>query len=77
MLFFRSEEHLRNWPGFDDDKEGGIISLDDLVTLFSIDFFRNRMEPNYVSNVQEYMGGFMTTLIGIGKVGPFWVPMGD
>ena len=74
MLFFRSEEHLRNWEDFSADNEDGIVLLADLVKLFSIDFFRNRMDKDYVSRVGEYMGGFFATLHEIGKTGPFWVP---
>ena len=74
MLFFRSEEHLRNWTDFTPDKEDGIVTLPDLVKLFSIDFFRRRMDADYVSRVPEFMGEFFATLKEIGKTGPFWVP---
>jgi hypothetical protein len=74
MHFFRSEEHLHNWAAFDPANEEGIISLSDLVKGFSIDFFKRRLDPDYVSRVQEYMGGFLTTLKEVGKTGPFWVP---
>jgi hypothetical protein len=74
MLFFRSEEHLRNWTDFSPETEDGIIKLSDLVTLFSISFFRRRLDPDYVSHVPEYMGEFFATLAAIGKQGPFWVP---
>jgi len=74
MLFFRSEEHLRDWTDFDSEKEDGIIPLPDLVKLFSIEFFRRRLDADYVSRVPEYMGEFFATLKEIGKSGPFWVP---
>ena len=74
MHFFRSEEHLRNWAGFNVEKEGGIISLSDLVKLFSVDLFRRRLDPDYISHYQEYMGGFMKRLQEIGKRGPYWLP---
>lgn len=74
MLFFRSEEHLRNWVDFNPETEEGIIPLPDLVKLFSIDFFRKRLEPDYISNMQEYIAGFFATLKEIGKTGPFWIP---
>jgi len=74
MHFFRSEEHLRNWAGFNSEIEGGIISLSDLVQWFSVDFFRKRMDPDYFSRRQEYMGEFVSTLGKIGKVGSFWLP---
>jgi hypothetical protein len=74
MHFFRSEEHLRNWTGFSSEKEEGIISLSDLVKLFSPDFFRKRLAPDYVSNMQEYIGGFLAAMKEIGKTGPYWLP---
>jgi hypothetical protein len=74
MHFFRSEEHLRNWKQFDPETEPGIISLDDLLRLFSISFFRERMAPDYVSRMQEFLVEFFATLKEIGKTGAFWVP---
>ena len=74
MLFFRSEEHLRNWADFDAEKEDGIIPFPDLVKLFSIEFFRRRLDPDYISCMQEYLAEFFATLKEIGKTGPFWLP---
>ena len=74
MLFFRSEEHLRNWSDYSSDKEDGIVPLQDLVKLFSIEFFRRRMDAEYISHMSEYMGEFFATLQAIGKTGPFWMP---
>ena len=73
MHFFRSEEHLRNWAGFDAEKEGGIISLSDLVELTSIDHFRKRFEPDYISRYFG-VGNAMTRLQEIGKTDPYWLP---
>ena len=55
MHFFRSEEHLRNWKGFQEDKKGGIIALTDLMRLFSRPYFTKRTEPDYFSHMGEYM----------------------
>ena len=73
MHFFRSEEHLRNWAGFDEEKEGGIISLSDLVKLTSIDHFRKRLEPDYISHYLG-IGEVMKRLQEIGKRDPYWLP---
>jgi len=35
MNLFRSEEHVRNWFGFEAGTEEGMIPLNDLVKLFS------------------------------------------
>jgi hypothetical protein len=72
MNLFRSEEHIRNWSGYKPGTEAGIVQLKDMVSLFSNDFFRKRMEPDYVSHMQEYEG----QLIGsrLTKMGAFWQP---
>jgi hypothetical protein len=54
MNLFRSEEHARNWSGFKPDTDGGIISLADLVTLFSGNYFRRRLDDDWVSRSREY-----------------------
>ncbi len=72
MTFFRSEEHLRNWARFDAEKAGGIISLPDLVKLFSGNMFRKRMESDYFSRRQEYIGELMADLPKLDNAGSFW-----
>jgi hypothetical protein len=74
MHFFRSEEHLRSWAGFDTEKEGGIISLADLVNWFSIDFFRRRSDADYVSRIWQYASESHAKLREIGKKGLYWLP---
>jgi hypothetical protein len=74
MVFFRSEEHLKNWADYAEEKKEGIVPLPDLVKLFSIEFFRRRLDADYVSRIPEYMGEFFAALKEIGKTGPFWVP---
>jgi len=69
MNLFRSEEHIRNWAGFKNGTEEGIIPLDDLVTLFSGNYFRRRLDP---SHSREYAREMVATLKKIGKTGPFW-----
>ena len=73
MNLFRSEEHVRNWTRFEPETEDGIISLDDLVTLFSGSYFRKRLDPDWVSHSREYAIEMAGTLKKIGKTGPFWM----
>ncbi len=69
MNLFRSEEHIRNWSGFKADTEEGIVQLSDMVGLFSAHFFSKRLEPDYVSHMQEYL----VEVIGAMKDrGSFW-----
>ncbi len=72
MNLFRSEEHIRNWPRFDPATVEGILSLSDMVKLFSGIYFRRRLDPDWVSHSREYVKEMVTTLAELGKTGPFW-----
>jgi hypothetical protein len=72
MNFFRSEEHIRNWAGFDPSTTEGIIPLPALVTLFSGNYFRRRLDKDWLSRSREYAREMVATLKEIGKTGPFW-----
>jgi hypothetical protein len=72
MNLFRSEEHIRSWAPFKDGTEEGIISLADLVKLFSGRYFRNRLDADWVSHSREYVMDMLATLNELGKTGPFW-----
>jgi hypothetical protein len=72
MNLFRSEGHVRNWARFDPAAEEGIISLMDLVKLFSGPYFRKRKDPDWVSRSREYAREMVATMAKIGKTGPFW-----
>jgi hypothetical protein len=74
MNLFRSEEHVRGWDGFSEGTEEGIIPLPDLVTLFSGNYFRRRLDPDWVSRSREYAFEMVATMQQIGKTGPFWQP---
>jgi hypothetical protein len=72
MNFFRSEEHLRRWEGFQEKKKGGIIPLNSLMQLFSGPFFTNRGRPDYVSHMSEYMADFIGELDKLQGAGDYW-----
>lgn len=72
MNLFRAEEHIRNWSGYKPDTEGGIVKLSDMISLFSNDFFKKRMDPDYVSHMQEYERQIMQG--NLAKMGGFWQP---
>ena len=74
MNFFRSEEHIRKWAPFDPGKEEGIISLNDLVKIFSGELFRRRLDPDFFSHSEEYRKERVGMLKEIGRTGPFWLP---
>lgn len=72
MNLFRSEEHVRNWARFDPATAEGIITLPNLVKLFSGPYFRRRMDLNWVSKSRDYAREMVATMAEIGKTGPFW-----
>jgi hypothetical protein len=74
MNLFRSEEHIRNWVRYDPAAEQGILPLENIVQVFSVKMFQKRLEPNYVSNIQEYFGEVFSVLSEIAKTRPFWTP---
>ncbi len=71
MNLFRSEEHVRNWSGFKTDTEEGINPLSNVAELFSINFFKKRLDDDYVSHLQEYLMELIGALKGMGS---FWQP---
>jgi len=74
MNLFRSEEHVRNWQGYDPTSAEGIVALKDLVRVFSGNLFRKRLDPDYVSRSPDYIMELLSTLSEIGKERPFWKP---
>jgi len=72
MNFFRSEEHLREWEGFQEKRKGGVISLNSLMELFSAPYFKNRGRPDYVSHMSGYMAGFLGKLDTLPDAGDHW-----
>ena len=72
MNLFRSEDHVRNHVFFDAGAEDGMMPLADLFRLFSIEYFRRRLDPDYFSQRINYRSEMLTVLKEIGKTGPFW-----
>jgi hypothetical protein len=72
MNFFRSEEHLRTYDRFDPSTEEGIIPLPDAIKLFSLQYFRRRLDPDYFSKRLNYRGEMSEVLKELGKTGHFW-----
>jgi hypothetical protein len=72
MNFFRSEEHLRKWEGFQEKKKGGMIPLSELMRLFSGPYFTNRRNPDYFSHMGEYLADLVTKLDTLKGAGSHW-----
>ena len=72
MNFFRSEEHLRKWEGFKEDKKEGIIALSDAMQLFSGPFFTKRREPDYFSHMAKYSADMIPIMDSLKNAGSYW-----
>jgi hypothetical protein len=72
MNFFRSEEHLRIWPGFEPAAIDGVIALTDLIQFFSGRYFKKRMEPDYFSHIREYEAEMIAGLEQLKDAGAYW-----
>ena len=72
MNFFRSEEHLRNWDGFQEKKKGGIIALSSLMRLFSGPYFTKRRQTDYFSHMGTYLFEMISSLATIENAGSYW-----
>lgn len=73
MNLFRSEEDVRQWSRFDPATSEGILPLDELVELFSVDHFTRRLDPDYVASGLhgDALVGAVTELA---KTRPYWSP---
>ena len=72
MNFFRSEEHLCNWEGFQEKKRGGIIALSSLMRFFSGPYFTNRRQPDYYSHMGEHLFAMLSSLDTLENAGSYW-----
>jgi hypothetical protein len=71
MLFFRSEEHLKNHAQYDPATRGGICQLEGLLAMFSSNVFKRRMDPNYFSSMKTYMDELIAEAGSNDKIGVF------
>ncbi|MDP2950577.1 MAG: hypothetical protein Q8P22_13725 [Chloroflexota bacterium] len=72
MNLFQSEEHVRNWSQYDPESADGTMPLADYVTLFSTALFRERLQPDYLLRLPQFLPEWMATLVRLGKTAPFW-----
>jgi hypothetical protein len=74
MNLFRSEAHVKNWSSYDSVSEESIMPLSLWAEVFSGPLFKNRLDPDYLSNVHHYASELFSALGKVGKTGPFWTP---
>lgn len=56
MNLFACEENVFKWSQTDPQSAGGIRPLADWAAVFSIDLFRRRLDPDYLSKMADYRG---------------------
>ncbi len=49
MNLFRSEEHARNWDGFDEAMASSLMPVAEWADIFANPFFRERGRRDYIS----------------------------
>ncbi|MFC1836577.1 hypothetical protein ACFL2Q_17935 [Thermodesulfobacteriota bacterium] len=49
------------------------MSLDQVLKLMSVKYFRKRLDPDYFSRSKEYRPEMIEVLMQIGKTGSFWM----
>jgi hypothetical protein len=74
MNLFRSEEHIRNWKHYDPAAEQGILSLQNIVHVFSGKFMQKRLDLDYASHALEHFGETLSVISDIARMRPFWNP---
>jgi class 3 adenylate cyclase len=70
MNLFRSEEHVRGWPLYIREADDYVLPLSDWATVFSSPLFRRRLQPDYLSHVDQYVNDYRAALQATGKAPP-------
>ena len=72
MNLFRSEEHARNWTGFSEEASGGLLTLAQIVEIFSAEQFRERGAADYLTRYPQLRPKFIETLGRVTQGSAFW-----
>ena len=73
MLFFRSEEQVRDWCAAREDPMRPLVSMDQLWTLATA-WYSTRLQAQSRRPKPEEMRGIFA---GLGLAGDFWDPTSD
>lgn len=72
MNLFACEENVFKWSQTDPASGDGIRSLEDWAAVFSIDLFKRRLDPDYLSKMADYRGAMRDILVERGMTGPWF-----
>jgi hypothetical protein len=74
MNLFACEENVFQWSQTDPESTDGIRPLENWAALFSVDLFKKRLEPDYLSKTDEYRPAMGKALAEQGMTGPWFFP---
>lgn len=72
MNLFRSEEHVKRWKLYVRGAEDYVMPVTDWARVFSGPMFRNRLDSDYLDNVDSYLQQYHDDLHDLGKASPLW-----
>ena len=72
MNLFRSEEHAQRWSGYKAEAAAGLLSLGQLMELFSAPVFRQRLSGTYISDLAVHYAATAAEFKRITHDSPFW-----
>jgi hypothetical protein len=72
MNLFACEDNVFKWSQTDPDSGGGIRPLEDWAAVFSIDLFRRRLDPDYLSKMADYRAEMRDVLTERGMTGDWF-----
>ena len=72
MNLFACEDNVFKWSQTDPESGDGIRPLEDWAAVFSIDLFRRRLDPDYLTRIPEYAGQMRHKLTERGMTGPWF-----
>ena len=72
MNLFACEENVFKWSQTDPNSGDGIRSVEDWAAVFSIDLFRRRLDPDYLSKMQSYRAEMRVILEQREMTGPWF-----
>ena len=72
MNLFACEDNVFKWSQTDPNSGDGIRPVEDWAAVFSIDLFRRRLDPDYLSKMQSYRAEMRAVLEQRGMTGPWF-----
>ena len=72
MNLFACEDNVMSWSQTDPESAGGIRPLEDWAAVFSIDLFRRRLDPDYLTKMADYRADMGKVLVERGMTGDWF-----